>query len=130
MRNIKYLVCHCTATSQDARVEVIVNNWKKLGWKNVGYHYLIDKTGFVNVLADHETITNGVKGFNSVSIHISYIGGKDKDDRTNAQKIAIETVLMNLRLLYPSAIIQDHRDFPNVAKSCPRFDAKVEYKDI
>jgi hypothetical protein len=67
-RQISYLVVHCTATSQDARVESILKYWKdKLGWKNVGYHYLIDKTGFVNVLADHETITNGVKGNNLIT---------------------------------------------------------------
>jgi N-acetylmuramoyl-L-alanine amidase len=130
MRKIEYIVCHCTATSQDAKVETIINNWKKLGWKNVGYHYLIEANGKVHKLASHETITNGVKGFNSKSIHVSYIGGKDKDDRTNVQKLAMECILRDLKSLYPNAIIQGHRDFPNVAKSCPRFDAKVEYKGI
>jgi len=28
------------------------------------------------------------------------------------------------------AIIQGHKDFPNVAKACPCFDAKSEYKNI
>ena len=36
-------------------------------------------------------------------------------------------LLKDLKARYPDAIIQGHRDFPNVKKSCPRFDAKDEY---
>jgi N-acetylmuramoyl-L-alanine amidase len=32
--------------------------------------------------------------------------------------------------MFPNAIIQGHKDFPNVAKACPSFDAKAEYKNI
>ena len=31
---------------------------------------------------------------------------------------------------YPEAEILGHRDFPGVAKACPCFDAKKEYKNI
>ena len=125
MREIKYIVLHCTATSQNAKVSSILNYWKnKLGWKSVGYHYLIDKQGIIHQLADEEEITNGVYGYNSVSLHISYIGGKDKDDRTEPQQEAQRVLVRMLRNKYPDAIIQGHRDFDNVSKSCPRFDVK------
>ena len=35
--------------------------------------------------------------------------------------------IKKLRAKYPNAIIQGHRDFPNVAKACPQFDAKKEF---
>lgn len=127
MRTIKYIAVHCTATSQDAKVESILAYWKRKGWRNPGYHYLIDKHGEIHKLHPEEKISNGVRGFNSVSINVCYIGGKDKDDRTDIQKAIMLGLLKDLKARYPDAIIQGHRDFPNVKKSCPRFNAKDEY---
>ena len=128
MRTIKYIVAHCTATPQNTTVESIKNYWKNnLKWKNVGYHYLIDKDGEVHQLSDESQPTNGVKGFNQVSIHVSYIGGQKVDDRTDLQKASMLGLMKHLRDKYPNAIIQGHRDFPNVAKACPRFNAKDEF---
>jgi len=128
MRKIKHIVCHCTATDQDAKVDAILNYWRtKLGWKNPGYHFLIEENGKIHNLQPLEKPSNGVRGYNSTSIHISYIGGKDKDDRTDAQKRSMLAVVMTLSAMYPNAIIQGHRDFPNVNKSCPRFDAIEEF---
>ena len=125
MRDIKYIVMHCTGGSQDSKVSSILNYWKKhLKWKSVGYHYLIDKYGVVHQLAKHKQIVNGVRGYNNVSLHISYIGGKDEDDRTEEQKEAQRVLIKALHNKYPDAIIQGHRDFDGVSKSCPRFDVK------
>ena len=127
MRTIKYIAVHCTATSQDAKVESILAYWKRKGWKNAGYHYLIDKHGEIHKLQPEEKISNGVRGYNSVTINVCYIGGKYKDDRTDMQKAIMLGLLKDLKARYPDAIIQGHRDFPNVKKSCPRFNAKDEY---
>lgn len=136
MRDIKYIVVHCTATQPETEKRAILDYWKNnLKWKNVGYHYLIDRFGVIHELARLDQITNGVKGFNSVSVHLSYIGGidtkgKPKDTRTPNQKYAMEVLLYELRKKFPKAKIQGHRDFPNVNKACPSFDAKTEYKNI
>jgi len=128
MRDIKYIVCHCTATDQNAKADAILNYWRtKLGWRNPGYHFLIEANGKIHNLQPLDKPSNGVRGYNSTSIHISYIGGKDKDDRTEAQKNSIDAVVRTMSAMFPKAIIQGHRDFPNVAKSCPRFDAKIEF---
>lgn len=131
MRQIKHLVIHCTATSQEATVTAIKNYWSEtLKWKNPGYHHLIDKNGKISNLQPIEKSSNGVAGHNSHSIHISYVGGLKVDDRTEAQKLAILLLLKKYKAMFPDAIILGHRDFPNVKKSCPRFDAKKEYRDI
>ncbi|WP_312399503.1 N-acetylmuramoyl-L-alanine amidase [Chryseobacterium sp.] len=135
-RNIKYLAVHCTATAKTATVSSIQNYWKnELGWKSPGYHFIIKADGEVVNLLDINSVSNGVKGFNSVSINVCYIGGidenkKPKDTRTPAQKQSLLNVLRELRRQFPNATIQGHRDFPNVAKACPSFDAKTEYKSL
>jgi N-acetylmuramoyl-L-alanine amidase len=126
MRKIKYIVFHCTATGQTVSVEAIKNYWKKtLGWKNPGYHFIIESNGNVTQLHHLDKVANGVKGYNSNSIHISYIGGKDIDDRTRDQITAQKALLKALLAIYPDVEIKGHRDFPNVTKSCPRFDVKT-----
>lgn len=135
MRKIKYLVVHCTASPQTTTIDSIKNHWKTIGWKQVGYHKIVKPNGDVVTLAPDDVVTNGVKGYNSESLHVSYIGGIDSrlkalDNRTQGQKDAISQVLHEWRRLYPDAIIQGHRDFPNVNKACPSFDAKSEYKHI
>lgn len=130
MRNIKYIVLHTTATPQNTTPESILRYWSKtLGWKNPGYHYLIKADGTIISILPIEQVANGVAGFNSVSIHISYIGGIDSkgrpvDNRTDAQKQAQIKILKELRPRFPHAIIQGHRDFPGVQKACPSFDVR------
>ena len=136
-RKVNYIAIHCTASPQTATVENIKRYWKDtLGWKNVGYHRLIDADGVVHDLADFNTVTNGVKGFNHETIHISYIGGitpsgKAIDNRTPHQKQAIiECIHETLTWIGRKVPIQGHRDFPNVNKDCPCFDAIEEYQWI
>ena len=126
MRQIDYIVIHCTATSQDATVYSIKEYWKKIGWNNPGYHYLIDPKGITHNLQDESKIANGVKGHNGVSIHVSYIGGVDSqnkpiDNRTPQQLVAMKRKIKELREKYPSATVLGHRDF-GVPKACPSFD--------
>ena len=82
-RPINRIVVHCTATSQSATVDGILNYWKNtLGWKNPGYHYIIGINGERNIISNLRLPTNGVRGYNWDSVHISYIGGRYGDDRT------------------------------------------------
>jgi N-acetylmuramoyl-L-alanine amidase len=142
MRKINKIIIHCTATSQEAKVKSILDYWKNtLKWRNPGYHILIDKDGGKHYLHDFTNIANGVQGHNSDSIHISYIGGVDQnnkplDNRTEAQKAsiiqAIREVYFFLERLqqpgYKEIKIYGHNDFSN--KACPSFDAKKEYEWI
>jgi N-acetylmuramoyl-L-alanine amidase len=135
MRDIKYIVIHCTATQPNTKKEAILSYWKNtLKWKSVGYHRLIDANGVIHELAKYEETTNGVKGYNSQSIHFSYIGGIDesgrpKDTRTLKQKESLLYLIKQAKKQFPNAIVQGHRDF-GANKACPSFDAKNEYKDI
>jgi N-acetylmuramoyl-L-alanine amidase len=134
MREIKYIVVHCTATPQTTTVKSIQNHWKNnLGWKSPGYHRLIDASGKIHVLSNYALPTNGAAGFNTVSIHVSYIGGVDGkkavDNRTPEQKEVMLQLLTELKVQFPNAKILGHRDL-GAKKACPSFDAIAEYKNL
>lgn len=147
MRTIKYIAVHCTASHQSQTIESLRQEFLRKGWVNPGYHYVVAPDGRITQLLDEDKVSNGVKGFNSVSINVAYIGGIDRmgkpaDNRTDAQKASLRTLLSMLHKKYPIAIIQGHRDFsPDLnhdgritsneyIKACPCFDAKTEYANI
>lgn len=147
MRTIKYIAVHCTASHQSMTIEGLKQEFKRKGWVNPGYHYVVSPDGKITQLLDEEKVSNGVKGFNSVSINVAYIGGIDRtgkpiDNRTDAQKASLRSLLKLLHKKYPTAVIQGHRDFspdlnkdgkitPNEwMKACPCFDAKTEYANL
>lgn len=136
MRNINYIVIHCTATPQNTTIESIQKYWLEvLKWNAPGYHYIIKASGELVQLLPIDRISNGVAGYNSQCINIAYIGGIDSnsnpiDNRTPAQKEMLVKLLKQLKQQFQKAIIQGHRDFPGVKKACPSFDAKNEYKNL
>lgn len=100
-----------------------------------GYHFIIKADGEIINLLTTDKISNGVAGYNSITINVCYIGGVDekrkaKDTRTDAQKHSLLKILKELKTKHPNATILGHRDFPNVKKDCPSFNAKYEYKNI
>lgn len=144
MRNIKYIAVHCTASHQSMTIEGLKQEFKRKGWVNPGYHYVVSPDGKISQLLCEDKVSNGVKGFNSVSINVAYIGGidingKPIDNRTDAQKASLRSLLKMLHKKYPTAVIQGHRDFsPDLnkdgkitsnewMKACPCFNAKEEY---
>lgn len=136
MRTIKYIAVHCTATTQKTSISAIQSYWKnQLGWKMPGYHFIVLPDGTAVQLLPIEEVSNGVQGFNSVLINIAYLGGVDAknkplDNRTPQQKATLLELLKKYKKQFPKAIIQGHRDFPNVKKACPSFDAKKEYQSL
>lgn len=135
-RDIKYLAIHCTATPHSTTIDSIKNYWRNvLKWRSPGYHSIIKPDGVVVDLLPIDKISNGVRGYNSQTINISYIGGVDSknkpiDNRTDAQKESMIELVNKYKNLFPNIIVQGHRDFPNVKKDCPSFDVKSWLKTI
>lgn len=131
-RNLKYLVMHCTATNQDAKVSAIINYWRNnLGWKSPGYHIIVKPDGSYSILSDLQEVVNGVRGYNHNSIHISYIGGVDSrgrglDNRTEEQKRIMGYMARRIKDKYQLEL-RGHRDFPGVNKECPSFDVRTQF---
>ena len=147
MRKIERIFVHCTASSQAWGVGELSAEFKRKGWKNPGYHYVVTSDGRIHQMLDDSKVSNGVKGYNSTSVNVAYVGGIDAkgkavDNRTAAQKKALVDLLKILRKRYPKAKILGHRDISpdqngngivdqwERIKECPCFDAITEYKDI
>lgn len=131
LRNIRYIVIHCTATPPGTTVESIKRYWKEVRkWGDTpGYHYIIHRDGTIEQLLDESKNSYGVYQHNSICISVAYIGGIDKegkplDNRTAAQKHAMFDKIVALTERYPNAEVVGHRDFPGVKKACPSFDVK------
>lgn len=147
MRKIERIFVHCTAGSQKATVNDIMAEFRRKGWRNPGYHYVVMADGTIHKLLDEDKVSNGVQGYNSTSVNVAYTGGVDAklksvDNRTEAQKESLLRLLRELRQRYPSAVIMGHRDISpdkngngivdpwERIKDCPCFDAKDEYKNV
>lgn len=147
MRTIERIFVHCTAGSQKQTVEDLIAEFKRKGWKNPGYHYVVMPNGRIECMLPEDCISNGVQGYNSTSINVAYIGGVDKngkgvDNRTEEQKKSLKSLLTELKKKYPKANILGHRDISpdkncngivdpwERIKECPCFEAKEEYKDL
>ena len=140
MRKIERIFVHCTAGNQKQTLQQLKDEFIRKGWKNPGYHYVVFPDGKLVQLLSEDKVSNGVQGYNSTSINVSYIGGIDKqgrpvDNRTQAQKDSLYNILMYLKQQYPKAHIMGHRDIwvkdsKKWKKWCPCFDAEQEYKEI
>ena len=133
-RQIDGIVIHCTATKPDVdwTAADVRNVHKKKGWSDIGYHYLIRLDGRIELGRDVDIIGAHVEGHNAHTIGVCYVGGLDRngkpyDTRTENQKASLLSLLMMLRKTYPKAVIKGHRDYPNVKKACPCFNAIQEY---
>lgn len=148
-RVITDIVIHCSATRawQDYKADDLRRMHKAQGWADIGYHYVIRIDGTVENGRDVNIIGAHVQGHNEHSIGVCYIGGsdnqgKEKDTRTDNQKLALLNLLMDLKKIYPNAKISGHRDFSpdkngngivepfEWIKKCPCFDARKEYSRL
>lgn len=144
IQKIEYLIIHCTASqvyhdkSKQWYLDFFKNERK---WNRPGYHMIIASDGRIDTLVNinndeyiqFNELVNGVAGYNSKSIHVSYQGGIDKkgypkDTRTIEQKQKLEEIIKNIKLKYPWIKIRGHNNFAN--KACPSFDVIKEYSFI
>lgn len=150
MADLKYLVIHCTATPEGREVTAAdIRRWHTSplsqggrGWRQVGYTDIIHLDGTVERLVDNNEdshvdpweVTNGAKGYNSVSRHIVYAGGcardgkTPKDTRTAAQLKAMEVYVKDFHERFPDVRIIGHNEV--AAKACPSFDVQKWLKQI
>lgn len=152
-KNVKYIVEHCSAGY--GYVDAILNyHHNILGWKNPGYHVIIDLMGEPHYVHDFHKTANGVRGFNHQCLHLCYIGGVDPnnykkaiDTRSQFQKdtqLRIEIEMIHWLLengktdCHTDLMILGHRDFSpdknlngmvdsnERIKECPSYDTIPE----
>ena len=141
MAQYKYLIIHCSATIQGVNIKPEqIKEWHMgktgRGWSRVGYSDLITLDGALHNMhfvdgtnpnddyIEYSEMTWGVKGINSYSKHICYVGGLDKNKdpkntMTNEQCETLEIYIKHELLRHPDLLIAGHNQFST--KSCPCF---------
>lgn len=138
------LVIHYSATpiERDFTILDIDEMHRQRGFKEVGYHFFIRKDGTVEKgrdLSQPGRFEQGAhsKGENDESIGICYEGGVRSgapnvgfDSRTEAQKMSMEALVLELLDRFPSAVVKGHRDMPGAATQCPGFNATAWWDEV
>lgn len=132
-----FIAIHCSATKPGMNIGASeIRQWHKdKGWEDIGYHYVIRRDGTLENGRDLNAVGAHVAGFNSRSVGICLVGGisdlgHSENNFTKEQFQTLETLVKKLTKVWPHAIVQGHRDFPNVKKDCPCFDVRDWWDDV
>ncbi len=133
--SVRYIIIHCTATraNRDYTTEQLLKDHKKRGFRTIGYHFYIRRSGVVTQHRNLLEVGAHCRPYNRCSIGICYEGGLDTqgrpaDTRTPEQRGQMASLVRKLRRLFPKAQVRGHRDMPGtLPKECPCFDVQKEF---
>ncbi len=132
---VNHIVIHASDTRPDwmegkrsSEKVAEIRRWhiQDRGWKDIGYHYIIDRDGTC-VMGRRETVIGaGVVGFNRGVIHICLIGGNGGNEKdrffehfTKEQDLALMKRLVAIKLATEIKTVTGHNQ--HAAKACPCF---------
>ena len=135
MRLINEIIVHCTATRPEwmwdrptrEKVEE-VRRWhmQDRGWKDIGYHFLIDRDGTLAEGRPLDQVGAHTQGHNTGTIGVSLFGGfgssatdKFSENFTPEQDKALRALIKHLSSMYKITKVSGHNEY--AAKACPGF---------
>jgi hypothetical protein len=138
MRNITEIIVHCSATRPDwftgkttAQKVKEIKRWhvEDNKWKDIGYHFIIDRDGTVATGRDVAITGAHVVDRNATTIGVCLIGGHGSNPTDNfdanftpEQDAALRELIGLLQSDYPTiGEVSGHNDYAN--KACPGFKA-------
>jgi N-acetylmuramoyl-L-alanine amidase len=154
-RDIKYLVIHtagCASSWNAADLTRFFFNDRDVPndggpWNTGGYHWIIDQEGNPTRIYDDKVTTNGAKGINPKSIHLTWTGGysPEYDAAVAAKQNPIDLNLLNFNITkiqilrlkqlikryietYPDIKVLGHNQVSN--KPCPLFNVPTFLQQI
>jgi N-acetyl-anhydromuramyl-L-alanine amidase AmpD len=135
MRAINEIIVHCTATQpkwmdgHSTREKVAeVRQWhmRDRGWKDIGYHFLIDRDGTLAEGRPLDQVGAHTQGHNTGTIGVSLFGGfgssaTDKffENFTPEQDKALRALIAKLCDTYKIKKVSGHNEY--ASKACPGF---------
>jgi N-acetylmuramoyl-L-alanine amidase len=135
MRAIDMVVLHQTGTASGTLESVRRYHMQKLGWSDIGYHYLITRDGKVHKGRANSEVGAHCKGDNATSIGVCCVGAGDalpigSGYMTQAIWDSLFALVQRLVGAYnvPVHCVVGHRERPSgieQGKTCPGFDAAI-----
>jgi len=132
MRQIGRIIIHCAATKPSMDIGAAeIRKWHVdgNGWNDIGYHYVIRRSGEVERGRSEHVAGAHVAGHNADSIGICMVGGVDDQGKpasnfTRQQWAALDHLVAQILVSYPGAKVSGHNDWSD-AKACPSFNARA-----
>ncbi len=138
MRQIDEIIVHAASTRpswyegksvQEKRDEIRRWHIEENGWRDIGYHYVIDRDGKVATGRSLEDEGAHTYGHNKTSIGVCLVGGHGSSandafeaNYTSEQDQALRVLINELKIRFPGiSKISGHNDYTN-AKACPGFN--------
>lgn len=140
---VRELVVHCAATRPDwmedatfAQRFAEIRRWHRAnGWRDIGYHWVIDRDGAILAGRPEAEIGAGVEGRNNGVIHACLIGGHgssetDRFDRqfTRQQDSALRGLILGVSMRTQITTVSGHNQY--AAKACPGFHVPTWFKGV
>lgn len=130
-RKVDEIIIHSTATPEGREHDVEdIRGWHKARrYIDIGYHFLIKIDGTIEVGRNLDKTGAHVRGKNTGTIGIVYVGGTDenlnpKDTRTQEQKTSMKKLINWLWEKFGHLKVSGHNDYVNTA--CPSFKVNEE----
>ena len=131
MRTIDEIILHCSYTPPSMCIGAkTIRDWhvNGNGWDDIGYHYVITRSGAIEGGLPVATQGAHVRGHNEHTIGICLVGGMYEDGETPDSNFtylqwqALRALVDDLTREYGDLKISGHRDYDD-HKACPCFDA-------
>lgn len=125
LRTINRIIVHCSASNKPDETIADVRAFHTApppagrGWRDVGYHWFIRRSGLIEPGRPEEKIGAHCEGANYDSIGICLSG---LDQFTEPQFDALRLVLAACQTRYPRATLHPHCEIDRKGKICPNFD--------
>ena len=121
MRKIKHIIVHCSATETGTVESIRRYHVETNKWRDIGYHYVIERDGAVKAGRDEFTAGAHCSGANAESLGICLVGNK------NFEPVQIQSLAKLLkdcitRHNLTAEAISGHGDWPSAqaqGKTCP-----------
>ena len=133
--HIDKIIIHCADTPPNMDIGAKeIRQWhtdpqpRGNGWSDIGYHYVILRSGVVEKGRDEAVAGAHTYGHNKHSIGVCLVGGKAKDGGAEAnftkhQWQALSELVEALSEKYPQAEVHGHNEFSG--KACPAFNVSA-----
>ena len=128
MRIIDTVIIHCSFTPEKMDIGVDeIRNWhvNDNGWTDIGYHYVIRRSGVIETGRPISIAGAHANGHNKNSVGICMVGGKSNDggnadNFTHSQYDSLRGLVSFLIDGYPIMNVIGHCDVSD--KTCPNFN--------
>lgn len=129
MRSINQIIVHCSDTYPDMDIGADeIRHWHVVdnGWSDIGYHYVIRRSGEIEHGRPIEVAGSHAAGHNAASIGVCLVGGKARGDKQPCNFTARQWATLAILI---DTLKRDHQDINSVlghnnvsSKTCPTFD--------